>query len=483
MRSPRTLLAASLATAGMLTLAACGTPASPGTHAQLGVDTSKVTTVDVWLAEYPFPGYLDTRKKLAEEFNAKHPGYRVKIKAFPYTQLPLEVSKAAAQGRAPAVANYYYSTTQLARDARNKAGKPLFTSVEKAIAGRSTILGEPVVTDDLLPALRAYYSESGDLRSMPLTAMTSLMYGNKKILDAAGVDSFPRTWRELERACKKVAKLADGPKNCVTWPNHSWFFQQAAAQQGGLLTDRAGGRDGRATQVELNSPEVLSYASWWEKLHRKGAYLYTGQPGDWGGNFEAFNQQNVAFVLDSANMGGMLAQEGEKAGYKVEAGPVPHNGRTPKTGNLTSGDSLWLKSGLDRRTRDGALAFMQFLNSTANGAEWHKNTQYLPMTESSAELLDEQGWFEQNPAPEVALEQIRATKDEPGALGPVLGGFTGVENELTKAMHDVLKDGARPAKRFGLADAEGQKILDDYNTRCVGAGPVAPDCLVVGELG
>ncbi|MEK8107747.1 extracellular solute-binding protein [Micromonospora sp. M12] len=152
-------------------------------------------------------------------------------------------------------------------------------------------------------------------------------------------------------------------------------------------------------------------------------------------------------------------------------------------GNVNSGDSLWLRAGLDRETRDGALAFMQFLNSPRNSAQWHQSTAYLPMTGSAAELLHREGWFAQHPAPKVALDQIRRAPLSPASLGVVVGAFDGIQNELVLAMDDVLLRGADPVARFRLADARAQRLLDAYNAQCVAAGSRGPDCYRVGVWG
>ncbi|TDB81623.1 extracellular solute-binding protein [Micromonospora sp. KC721] len=476
MRTSRALIASSLSAAVALSLV-------PPAAAAAEAATHKKVVIDVWLADYPFPGYLDQRKQLAEEFNRAHPRYQVKVEAHDYTALPGKVAEAVSAGNPPEVANYYYNATQIARDARGRDGRPLFTSVQRAIGGRSHILGERVVLRDLLPQVRDYYTYRGDLMSFPVTSMTSLLYANTTVTARAGISRLPRTWAEIEAACARIATLPDAPEHCVTWPNHNWFFQQAIAQQDGLLTDRDNGRSGRATRVHLDSPQMLAYAGWWQRMHRAGHYRYSGTPEDWGANFESFVGQQVAFVLDAANMGDTYAQFGAEAGFGVGAAPLPHDGYGRSVGNVNSGDSLWLRAGLDRQTQDGALAFMQFLNSPRNSAAWHKSTSYLPMNTHSIQLLHQEGWFAEHPSSKVALDRIRTAKRSPAGLGVVTGAFDGIQNELVQAMDDVLLRGADRVARFRLADARAQRLLDAYNARCVGAGQRPAECYQVGVWG
>ena len=162
---------------------------------------------------------------------------------------------------------------------------PLFTSVQRAIAGRTEILGEPVVVDDLVPAFRDYYTLHGDLLSMPSVGTTSLLYANTDLLEAAGVSQLPQTWDDVVAVCEQIARHRPGPEYPITWSNHGTFFQQAVATQGGLLVDNDNGRSGRATTTNLASKEMLTWVEWWRQLHRDGHYLYTGSIPDWACNF------------------------------------------------------------------------------------------------------------------------------------------------------------------------------------------------------
>ncbi|MDI5903929.1 extracellular solute-binding protein, partial [Streptomyces sp. 12257] len=320
------------------------------------------TVIDVWVADLTFPGYMDRLHKLAEQFEQAHPEYRVNVEGRDFRTLSTEIAEAAAAGRPPAVAEYYFAVTRAARDSQNHEGRPLFTSVEKAIGGRTEILGEPVVIDDIHPAVREYYSYDGDLTSMPTVATAMLTYGNANVLNAAGVTELPKTWDELESACEKIAALDGGPSHGVTWSNHGLFFQQAIAVQGGELADNDNGRSGPATNVNLASDEMLTFAGWWKNLHQNGHYLYTGKIPDWEANLKAWASQDVGLRITSSNDLNYMAQAAENSGFEMVVGRFPRVDGQPYGGNIIAGTSLWLTDGLDEATQDGALAFMNFLN-------------------------------------------------------------------------------------------------------------------------
>ncbi|WP_376723453.1 ABC transporter substrate-binding protein [Nocardiopsis alba] len=477
MRRSRALTCASLATTVALVASACGTA---GGNA---ASTEERTVIDVWLADFPFPGYLDPFMAMAEEFEREHPEYDVNVEARDYWTLPEEVARAVAEGEAPHVANYYYGAARMARDTLTSEGEPYFVPLEEAIGGREEILGEPVVVDDLLPALRGHGTQEGVLQSMPLTTTTSVLYTNSDIMDAAGVSEPPRTWQELESACEAIAELPEGPSHCVTWTNHSWFSQQAVASQGGTLADQDNGRSGRSENVDLASEEMLDFAEWWQGLNEDGHYLHSGEQQDWQNAFDAFAGEQVAFTFNSANQFPALAGAGEGAGFAVEASPLPHNENVPLAGNPVTGDSLWVADGLEEAELDAALAFTQFLANPSNTAEWHRLGGFLPVTQEAHDLLTEEGWFEENPGLLVGTDQLAESDGSPASLGAVVGDFYGLEEQMTQAMHDVLSEGADPSERFAEATEAAQELHDTYESECVGPAPRDSACYRVNEFG
>ena len=93
---------------------------------------SKVV-VNAWVADLTFPGYMDWWHKCAEEFNAKHPGYQVNIRALGFFEGPKEIADGIAEGQNPAIAEYYFYMAPAARDTQAPDGSPAFTSLEQAV--------------------------------------------------------------------------------------------------------------------------------------------------------------------------------------------------------------------------------------------------------------------------------------------------------------------------------------------------------------
>jgi sn-glycerol 3-phosphate transport system substrate-binding protein len=427
--------------------------------------------IRAWLSDHRSPAHKNRPEiaaSVASEFNKAHPEYLVEVTTEDFRTLPATVARAAEQGDLPDVAEFEFSITRSALDALGRDGTPLFTPVERAIAGRAEILGEPVVLDDMVPGVRDYYRYAGELVSVPRTASTVVLYANMSILSQAGLSEPPRTWREVTTACQAVAGLTGGPSHGIAWPNNYWIFLQSVAQQGGLIADRGNGRSGRAEKISLASPEMMAFAEWWQRLHRDGHYLYTGRIGDFAGCFAAFEEQQVALVLSSSVDAIHMLERGERRGFTVQASRMPHNDEVRLAGNTVGAHSLWLASGLSPAKRDGALAFMQRLISPRNAADWARLQTRIPVTRAAASLLDSEGRFLSDPDLRVAWDQIEAADGSPAALGPVIGGYADIVDEITAAMHEVLVAEAEPGVRFAAASERAQHILDAYNSYCAG---------------
>ena len=78
--------------------------------------TAEPITIDVWLSDHPMPGFLDPVVKMADEFNQTHPAYHIRLRKVLFRDLPREVVKAVDEGNPPDIAEFYITSSQLARD-------------------------------------------------------------------------------------------------------------------------------------------------------------------------------------------------------------------------------------------------------------------------------------------------------------------------------------------------------------------------------
>jgi sn-glycerol 3-phosphate transport system substrate-binding protein len=477
----RSTRALALGLAATLVLTACGgddDTAAPAPDTDTDTDTDAVdepepvpegdVEVNVWIAFTD--ARLDWTREIAADFNAQVDGYTVTVQGYDNYEALFDATLLAQdQGNPPAIVQYFEAATTEARDAVSGSGEPLFTVMEEAIGGRDEILGVPVVLDDIVDSARNYYTVDGQLNSMPWNTSSAIMFSNMDILEAAGIGAIPETWDDVEAACETLAGSDAATDHCITWPNHSWFIEQSIAQQGEVLGNNDNGRSGRADEVNIDSQAMVDYVSWWKGLEEAGHYVYTGVQRDWDGTYNAFAAQQLPFLIYSSSDTTLLTEEGESGGFEVVASFMPRNSdQTDGGGNIIGGASLWLVDGLESDVEDAALAFVNFLNSPENAADWHRVTGYIPITNAAIDLLESEGWFDENPNSAVAGEQLNAAPDSPATAGVLMGNFVAIRDVITEAIEDIIVNNLDPAERLAEADARAQQLLEEYNSLFAG---------------
>ncbi|MBK8028059.1 MAG: extracellular solute-binding protein [Chloroflexi bacterium] len=416
--------------------------------------------VPVWIA-FTDANRLGWAQDRAAEFNAAFPQYNVTIQGYAnYEELFAATALAAEQGSLPAVVQYFEVATQVARDSG------YFKSIASALGDRTEINGISTALDDIIGPVAAYYTLDGEFTSMPWNTSSAIWFSNMNILNAAGIDTPPATWAEIDAACEAIMALPEAPEYCWTFPNHGWFFEQWLAQQDAVFANNDNGRTERATEVAFNSDAGVAILNWMREQQDKGYLYYSGaQGGDsWGTVDQAFGAQQVAMAAYSSSDTAVYTQTGVDNGYEVVASFLPYNDATGWTGNLIGGASLWLVDGLSTEVEDGALSFLFWMTNTENAASWHQTTGYIAIRQSAVDQLTAAGWYDENPNFRVASDQLAASTVTPATSGALLGAFPQIRNVVTQAIDTVLlTPDADPATVLNDAAAEANTILEEYN--------------------
>lgn len=444
--------------------------------------------IKMWIA---FTDYrLDWAREKAAQFNEVFPQYNVVVEGYDnYEALFAATALAFEQGSQPAIVQYFEAATQNALDAKKPNGDPQFKPIVEALAGRTAVNGLETAFDDIVDAVRDYYTIDGEFASMPWNTSSAIMFSNKEMLEAAGVTEIPSTWAEVEAACEMILAMENAPRNCITWPNHGWFFEQSVAQQGADLVNNGNGRQGRATETFVAGDAALAYVSWWKEMADKGYYIYTGVQRDWTGVYNAFIAQDVAMMIYSSSDTIPATNDAIANGFTAVASFMPYNEEVGYTGNLIGGATLWLTDGLAPEAEDGALTWLIWFNNTENAAEWHQVTGYIAIRKSSVELLSTpewydaiaasassiwmaneviqsargQAWFDALPNARVAGDQLAAAQPSTATAGAIVGGFPAIRNEVTGAIEAILVNNLDVTETMTQAQARANNILEEYN--------------------
>jgi sn-glycerol 3-phosphate transport system substrate-binding protein len=413
--------------------------------------------VPVWIAFTD--ARLDWAREKAAAFMEMFPQYNVTVEGYAnYEEILDATILSLEQGTAPAIVQWFEVGTQFARDSG------YFKPIYEALGDLTEINGLPIDMSEFINPVMGYYSDDGLFTSMPWNTSTPILYANVAMLAEAGIESVPTTWQELDAACETIMALASAPEGCVTWPNHGWFFEQWIAQQNQVLANNDNGRSDRATEVNLTSEAAIDTVTMWQEMYNKGYYLYTGVQRDFTGSRQAFQNGQTAFVITSSADASMITIAAGENGIEVTTGRMPHDAEDGWTGNIIGGASLWLMNNLDPAVEEGALTFLVWFTGTENDAEWHQFTGYVPVRLSSVELLEAEGWYEENPNFFTASDQLNNSQVTPATRGALLGTYNETRNIITQAIEDLMLQGGDPTERMTAAEEEANVLLEEYNS-------------------
>ena len=356
---------------------------------------------------------------------------------------------AARQGTPPHLVQLFEVGSQLAVDSG------IFKPIGEVGGLNEEAYIEPVIN---------YYTINGAVNSIPFNSSSPILYANQQLMEQAGLDpeTLPATFGELLEACATI-EASDVEANCITFPLHSWFFEQWVAEQGALLVNNGNGRDARATEVLLTSDAAMRIGEFMADLAEGGYYSYTGTLEDWSGSEAIFaNQESVFFITSTADAGNITRAAAEN-GFDVKTGLLPIPDGVERNGVVIGGASVWLTEGHPEQELEIARDFAMYMTNAENMVSWHKLTGYYPVVDESVELLRDEGWFEENPNFAVAFDQLLETIPNQATAGALLGSFLETRTIIEEALQRIYNGSASVETALSEAKVEAEARLDEYN--------------------
>ncbi len=392
-------------------------------------------------------GWIQDR---ADEWNAMNPDYKaVPVIMNNYREALQGATLAARQGQPPHLALLFEVGSQLAADSG------IFLPIQEVVPDFDF--------GDYIEPVINYYTLDGQINSIPFASSSPIIYSNRDIMRAAGLDPMQpaETFGEIIEHCEAL-EASGYDARCITFPLHSWFVEQWIAQQGATLVDNGNGRDGRATEILLTSDEMKTIVSWIKELSDRGFYSYTGTLEDWDGSESIFQTQNAMYhITSTASMGNQLnaAQEG---GYELGTGRLPIPDGTMRNGVVIGGASIWLTRGHPQDELEAAVDFVLYMTNTENMADWHRRSGYYPVRNTSVDMLEAEDWFANNPTQTIAFTQLLETIPNQATAGAVVGSFLDLRTVIGEAIQRVI-GGADIDVALSEAKQRADADLAEYN--------------------
>jgi sn-glycerol 3-phosphate transport system substrate-binding protein len=280
------------------------------------------------------------------------------------------------------------------------------------------------------------------LVAVPFNRSTPIMYVNRDLLDAAGLE-VPTTWEELRGSAAKLTRKNGGE---VVWgfecPVSWWFWVALVGAAGGSLVDAAG-------RVTLGDDAGMRALEFWQTLVHRDKTMRPPLGRDynaWQAAMQDFLSGRAAIIWSST---AFLRYVEENARFRVAVAGLP---RETTRAVPTGGTFFVILRDAPSDEKKAAWDFLRWMARPRQTIEWSTSTGYMPVTRSAVNELRDSGYYAKHPNDEVALAELDAVQRWPWS--PTL--FR-VQREIVDPMledavleHRDAADALRAARREAL---------------------------------
>ncbi len=308
--------------------------------------------------------------------------------------------------------------------------------------------GGDAYINDFYPAFMSNSQYQGKTYGIPFQRSTPVLYYNKDMFKAAGLDPEkpPKTWQEMADFAGKLTKK-DASGNVTQWgleiPSDGfpyWLFQAFAISNGqNVVGDDPG-------KVFFNTPttvEGLQYVLDLSKKYKvmpEGVILWANVPND-------FTSGKTAMAYHTT---GSLTSVLKSASFPVGLGFLPGNKKPG--GAPTGGGNLYIFKKVSPEKQQAAWKFIQFLTTPERAAQWSIDTGYVATRKSAYDTPVMKDFVAKNPQYGVARDQLQyaerelATHNSP-QIQQIFGN--GIQAAITgkKTPQQALDDAQQEAER------------------------------------
>lgn len=304
--------------------------------------------------------------------------------------------------------------------------------------------------DDFLPGFMEDSYVDGQIYSIPFQRSTEIVYYNKDLFAAAGLDPDvpPQTWDEmLEYAKKLTTDDCFGVGIALNSGSAQWTFTGFALENsadGKMLMSE----DGK--QVYFDTPENVEALQFWldlqnvHKVMAEGIVQWTDLPTQ-------FLAGEVAMIYHTT---GNMANINSNATFEFGTCFMPGN---KQPGAPTGGGNFYISNGLSEDRVQAAWKFIKFATETERAAQWALDTGYVPTRQSCFETDLIKNYYEEVPQAKVAYEQLEYAK-------PELTTYNAAEiwRVLNDNIQSAVVGDATAEEALQNAQAEAEEVLADY---------------------
>ncbi len=312
--------------------------------------------------------------------------------------------------------------------------------------------------NDYIPAVVGYYTTpDGQMLSLPFNSSTPVLWYNKDAFEQAGLDPNdpPETWEEVGEYAKQLQEAGYACGFSVGW--QSWVLvENMSAWHNQPIGTLANGFEGLGTELVFNQNEVVprlvaQLAEW----QQDKIFDYGGRRGD---SLPKFTTGECGMYINSS---AYYAAISEQAEFEFGIAMLPHfaDAEDAPQNSIIGGATLWVLRGHEPEAYEGVAKFFSYLSSPEVQADWHQYSGYVPITEAAYELSQEQGFYEENPGTDVAIQQLNLNPPTENSRGLRFGNFVQIRDVINEELEAIWAGQKSAEEGLDAAVERGNQLL------------------------
>lgn len=305
-----------------------------------------------------------------------------------------------------------------------------------------------------------YYTINNKINSMPFNTSNPILYYNKDLFKAAGLDPEkpPATFEEVTKAAKTLTKNGVTGFSFYIEP---WLMEQSFARQGEEYVNNNNGRTALATESYLNKEAGVKTLTWWKSMVDDKIALNFGRTGD-DARKAFLAGQTAIYITSTGALRGVV--DSAKGKFEVGTGFLPKPESSTKDGGVAiGGASNWILNNKSQDEQNATWEFMKYLSSTKVQAYWSISSGYFPITKKAYDEQMVKDNIVKYPQFKTAIDQLHQTKSTYNSQGAVIGVFQEQREFVKTAIEEALNGKKTPQDALNTAAENGTKAIVKYN--------------------
>lgn len=278
----------------------------------------------------------------------------------------------------------------------------------------------------------------GNLYGLPFQHSVCVLYYNKDMLEAAGVESVPTTWEDILEAEEKLMAY-DSSIVPIEFPSDVWVLEALTLSDSGALI-------ASNTETTFDSQPAVDSLDLMDKLIEGG-----GMINAYASAAEDFVAESCAMTLNTT---GNLGFVGNDATFEWDVAMVPVN---TEPGFSYGGGGLIMTAGQSEEEQQASWEFMKYMTSPEVSAQWMTVSGYFAVRKSCDDLQSAQDYYAEHPQLQHAAELLQYTTAQWST-----DHYWDVYDCMQIALDSVLIDqSATAADALAEAQASAMEILSE----------------------